>query len=144
MSCRLQRNSRNSGSDMFFGGDSLSFVFRSSHLTVFKSFIPFGIFLLKKQDSLTPPNSFAKSATAKTTWLTLLPLGIWPLLLEIASFAEYFLHMVTPTCPPHILWTQSCPHTIIWALAGLRKCTAGSYRTPCTFSRADFGGKTGY
>ncbi len=41
MSCRLQRNSRNSGGVTFFGGDGLSLIFRSPLLTVFKSFIPF-------------------------------------------------------------------------------------------------------
>jgi hypothetical protein len=34
---------------------------------------------------------------------------------------------------PYLLWRQSCPPRIIWALAGgLRKCNARSYRTPCT------------
>ncbi len=35
---------------------------------------------------------------------------------------------------PHILWKQSCPPPIILAPAGgLRKCTARSYRTSCTW-----------
>jgi hypothetical protein len=36
---------------------------------------------------------------------------------------------------PHLLWRQSHSPPIIWASAGgLRKCTARSYRTPCTSS----------
>jgi hypothetical protein len=109
MSRRLQQNSRNSGGDMFFGGDGLSLVFRSPLLTVFKSFIQFGNFLLKKQESSTPPISVAKSATAKTAWHMPLPLGVWPLLSAIAAFAGDFLHMVTPTCPPHPLEAKPPP-----------------------------------
>jgi hypothetical protein len=44
MSRRLQRNSRYSGADTFFGGNGLPFVFRSPLLTVLKSFLPFGNF----------------------------------------------------------------------------------------------------
>ncbi len=94
MSRRLQRNSRNSSGDTFFGGNGLPFLFRSPLLTVFKSLNHLATSILKKQDSLTPPNSVAKSATAKTAWRTPLPLGVWPLLSAIAAFAEDFLYVV--------------------------------------------------
>ncbi len=100
MSRRLQRTSRNSGGDTFFGGDGLFSFLGLRFYQSLNLLYHLATFLLKKQDSTTPPNIVAKSVTAKTAWQTPLPLGIWPLLSTIATFAEALLRMVTPTGPP--------------------------------------------
>jgi NADH:ubiquinone oxidoreductase subunit 5 (subunit L)/multisubunit Na+/H+ antiporter MnhA subunit len=105
MSGPLQRHSCNSGGDIFFAGDGLSFVLRSPLLTVFKSFIPFGNFFTQKPRLSEAPKQRHKISN----WWTLLPLGVRPLLSAIAAFAGGFLHMVTPTCPPHPLEAKLHP-----------------------------------
>jgi hypothetical protein len=66
-------------------------------------------FLLKEQDSLTPPDSVAKSATAKTTWRCAATSWHLAAVIAIAAFAEDFLHMVCTNMFPHILWKQTRP-----------------------------------
>jgi hypothetical protein len=126
MSRRLQRNLLNSGGDTFFGGNGLFLRFGSPLLTVFSLLNYLATFLLKKQDSTMPPNSFATSATAKNRVAVhryLLAFGHCYRHCRLCGrLFAYGSHQHVPPHPP-----------IIWALvAGLRSCTARSYCTPCT------------
>ncbi len=85
-------------------------------------------FFLKKQDSLTPPNSVAKSTTAKTVQRSAATAWLLAAVIAIAAFADDFLDMVYTNIFPHTLWKQSRQTPIIWAPAGgLRMSTAQSY-----------------
>ncbi len=104
-------------------------VANTSLLTVFKSLILFGNFLLKKQDFLAHSSSLANIGNGYTAWRS----AITSLSAATANAAatENCAHMVL-TNMPHLLWNQTQSPPIILTLAGgLRKCTARSYYTLC-------------
>ncbi len=107
------------------------FSFRSTLLTVRKSFYHLATFLLQKQDSPTPPNPVAKLATAKTAWQSTATSGRLAAVSPLPPLREIFclwLHQHVPTPP-----LEAKPPLSYHLGSGrrLRKCTARSYRTPC-------------